>query len=1159
MNVNQTKASITTMLAFFICASAQANGPQFVQNNGQWPASVKHYVRVGNADIFFENDGLKLNVYNTELFSHKHEHSHTHAEVGNDAFGYAVQFVGSAGNVDVTGAGLLPHYRNYFLGNDPTKWAGKVPIYSSLHYKNLYQGIDLIYREDKGKLKYDVVVMPGGDASKFRMKYDGVKAIRIADNGNLEVTNPFNTITETAPIAYQEIGGKRVAVPCQFKLEGNEVYFHFPMGYDGEIELTIDPTLIFSSYSGSFADNFGFTATYDNNGNLYGGGIVFGANYPFVAGSYSSTFSGGIDMGISKFSPNGSALIYSTYIGGSGGETPNSMVVNSQGQLVVFGPSSSTNFPTTAGAYDQTFNGGVTVNYPSNGASFNGGTDIVVAVLSADGSQLVGCTFLGGSGNDGLNITTQLQYNYGDQFRGEVVVDDQDNIFLVSSTASIDFPATAGAIDNLIGGTQDAVVARFNPDLTALTWATYLGGSDSDAGYSIKLNPVNNRLYVVGGTRSNDMPLGPGGLNATFQGGQADGFLVRMNINGTIIQGGTYLGTSAYDQAYFVEIDFDGDVYVYGQSVGSYPVSAGVYSNANSKQFIHKLSPSLTTTLFSTVFGSGSSGVNISPTAFLVDQCKRIYVSGWGGTTNSSGNPAVSNTNNMPVTVDAQQSTTDGSDFYFAAFSEGATTLLYATYFGGANLAEHVDGGTSRFNPQGQIYQAVCAGCGGSDNFPTTPGAWSNANNASNCNLGVIKFDFDIEEVEVDITPTTPFEGCAPFQIQFDATSVLAETVEWNFGDGSPVSNDLLPTHTYLTPGTYSVTLVGTNASLCTGQVFRDSSVVTITVYPPAIANAGPDLEGCINQPLALNASGGVSYLWSPTTGLSNPSIANPTATIDAPTTYTVTVTDANGCEATDEMNIDIFTITAGPDTSLCPGQSIQVFVGGSGTTYQWSPTLGVSNPTIPNPTITMGDSLVYTVSVTSVSGCVAQAQVQLGSVAAPIAAFEAQFVPTCQGVRATFSNQSLNGGSYRWWLGDGTVTDTIAPIHTYPLGYGPLVSLVVTDPTGQCTDTVTVDYRSSWLGTDSLTVLYGNVLTPNEDGFNDCFAPGFVGDLYDCYRLKVYNRWGLKLFDYPDISDKECWDGRTKGGTLLEDGTYYYIVKVADEERTGWVLLKSH
>jgi hypothetical protein len=205
-----------------------------------------------------------------------------------------------------------------------------------------------------------------------------------------------------------------------------------------------------------------------------------------------------------------------------------------------------------------------------------------------------------------------------------------------------------------------------------------------------------------------NFPVTPGAISTTYNGGITDGFVSKLKNDGTSILNSTFVGTAAYDQTFFIQLDKDFDVYIVGQTLGVMPVSGGVYSNANSGQYIWKMTNDLSAQIFTTIFGNGNNSINISPSAFLVDYCENIYVSGWGGHI-LQGVP----TNNMPLTANAIQSTTDGFNFYLFVLSTNATSLLYATYFGGAQSQEHVDGGTSRFDKKGIIYQSVCAGCPG--------------------------------------------------------------------------------------------------------------------------------------------------------------------------------------------------------------------------------------------------------------------------------------------------------------------------------------------------------------------------------------------------------------------------------------------------------------
>ena len=236
-----------------------------------------------------------------------------------------------------------------------------------------------------------------------------------------------------------------------------------------------------------------------------------------------------------------------------------------------------------------------------------------------------------------------------------------------------------------------------------MVWSSYLGGREDDAAYAIQLDGQNN-VYVSGGTRSTNFPGTAGGVNPAFQGGFSDGFVSKINSDGNNLIQSTYIGTNDYDQSYLIQLDGDNNIYISGQTVGNYPVvpapGKSIYSNPGATQFITKLDNDMSQIILSTVFGSPNANrPNISPTAFLVDKCDNIYVSGWGGETNQENGGF---TDNMPITSDAFQSNTDGSDIYLIVLSRDAETLKYGTYLGGATgRGEHVDGGTSRFDRKG--------------------------------------------------------------------------------------------------------------------------------------------------------------------------------------------------------------------------------------------------------------------------------------------------------------------------------------------------------------------------------------------------------------------------------------------------------------------------
>jgi len=956
----------------------EAGEIEFVENSGQWPEQVLFRVDLNVGSFYLEKGGFMYSLVDMKAFRRGHDHHEPLPETVQ-AHAFRMTFVNARLNHESQGFEKSPHYRNYLIGNDRTKWASHVHSYQSVTYSSLYEGIDLKVYQYESHLKYDVIVAPNADPGLLQMYYEGMDGIQVLKNGDLELKTSVCSVFEKKPVAFQIIEGKRIEIPCEYVLDENLVTFRFPEGYNQSQELVIDPELVFASYSGSTADNFGSSATYDASGNLYGAGTSFGTGYPVTTGAYTQTAAGNTDIGISKFSSDGANLIYSTFIGGSAAESVNSLIVNENDELYLFGTSSSLDYPTSTNAFQTVNNQGPPVNWaisPVIGAPLGygiqhvSGCDIVITRLSADGSDLLSSTFVGGTHNDGLNPNTILSYNFGDPFRGEINLDDNGSVYVASSSESADFPTTGGAFQPTIGGSRDGVVFKMNPDLSNMIWSSFIGGSSTDNAYSIQLF-ANGEAIVGGGTLSSDFPTTQGTLNSSAL-GQADGWVARFSPNGSAVLASTLIGTDKHDQVYFVQIDPDGNVFVLGQSLGTVPIfPSTVYSNSNSAQFIQKLDGNLSNLMVSTTIGTGSGVVDFSPTAFLVSNCYQIFLSGWGGESNHIlGNATQSSTTGLPVTPDAFQANTDGSDFYLMMLDQDAEGLVYGTFFGGSSN-EHVDGGTSRFDKNGNVYQAVCAGCGNSNDFPTTPGAWSNTNNSQNCNLGVFKFNLNqiISVPEFNIL----LQNCDyPLEVEFFNNSTGANTFLWDFGDNE-TSTDFQGSHFYADPGHYEITLYASDSAGClvpdTGYAEFDIPV------PPEVEAFGSDTICALDTvPLNVVGVGIANYVWSPSNTLDNDSSTTVNAIPIETTDYIILATDSLGCTIADTVTVFVAappSSEAGENAYLQPGVAGELFADvAAGSTVEWSPPDGLSCTdcisTIANPL----ETTTYYLTVTDELGC---------------------------------------------------------------------------------------------------------------------------------------------------------------------------------------------
>jgi hypothetical protein len=459
-----------------------------------------------------------------------------------------------------------------------------------------------VYSQSK-HIKYDFYVAAGANPSQIEFEYTGIDRLYV-QQGDLHIEASTFGFIEKKPVAWQLIDGLKKNVTCAYALNGNTVKFIFPEGYDTCYPLVIDPLLIFSTYSGSTADNWGSTATPGEHGNLYSAGVTnhnLGGFFPATPGAFQTTTSGAYDVAILKYDSAGTDLLYATYLGGLHGESPHSLIMDKDENLWILGTTSSANFPTTVGAIDRSFNGGFTL---TNVIEYENGSDIFVAKLSKNGDELLASTYLGGSNNDGLNpANSPLVRNYGDELRGDIIVDAHGDVYISTVTSSNDFPGVNSFGLTYKGGVTDALIMHLNSSLTQLYWSALLGGSSADASHTIKLNDAGD-VWVAGGSNSTDFPT-TAGVYQPGLAGNADGWMAKLKADGSEIMVSSFTGTAQYNQVYFIDLDLDENVYVYGQTQGAFPITAGVFSNANSGQFLQKFDRDLTALSFSTVFGTG--------------------------------------------------------------------------------------------------------------------------------------------------------------------------------------------------------------------------------------------------------------------------------------------------------------------------------------------------------------------------------------------------------------------------------------------------------------------------------------------------------------------------------------------------------------------------
>lgn len=1162
---------------------------EFIRNEGQWTGPFAYRALVGSSNVFLQPDGFTYLLADAGNKEAVHAAHHGWREKATLRFhSYRMRFEGASSAPQIMGSKEQAWYYNYYLGKDPSRWKTGIHPCLAVDYKGVYPGIDLHVASDRGQMKYEWIVGAGVNPEAIRMRFEGTDGLSIR-GGKLTIKTSVGDVEELNPVVYQYGDDGRKEVACRYRLNGSVLSYDFPEGWDEKLPLIIDPTVVFCTLTGSTADDWGYTATYDGSGNFYAGGVAFGSSsaggtasgsFPTTTGAFQTTYAGGVndpnmatddthglglasDIAIMKLNSTGTTRIWATYIGGSDNEQPHSMMVDGSNNLVIAGVSYSTNYPTTLGCYD---------------ATHNGKADIVVTKLNASGTALLGSTFMGGAEADGVNFHGSeyrfgnLKYNYGDNARSEVILDRSANVYFTASTKSSNFPVTSTAYQSSLSGVQDAVVVKLNSTLTSLTYSTYLGGSQDDAGYVLALDTAQTHFYVGGGTQSTNFPSTGNAWRNSYQSGLADGFIARFQNSGSYsLLKTTFIGASGYDQVYGVQVDLENNVYAMGQTLGGgFPVTSGVYSNPGSSQFVIKLDDQLTTNIFSTVFGSSSSTTtNISPVAFLVDTCQNIYISGWGGNLGMNAAPGnapatIGSTTGMPVTPATitwpLKSTTDGSDFYFIVLAKNASSLLFGAFLGRAtttsSLGEHVDGGTSRFDRQGIVYQGICANCGGpgSTPFPTTAGSWATTVGSQNCNQGALKiaFQLGVPDALADAAPRA--RGCPPFTVQFQNNSTNAISYTWDFRDGSPADTAKAPRHTFVNPGNYNVRLIAYNPNACKT---RDTTFLTIIVDSNRIKSdftfrvldsCGPFRVSFTNTSQYSRLPGAIprtSFLWlfgdSTQDTRANPGVHSfPRSGV-----YTVRLimTDTGACNNPDTVTkvVDLssnFVRAAftGADT-VCqqtPLTFLNQSTNATGVTWYFG---DGKTSTANQPQHTYDSALTYTVMLvaTNPGSCnkrdTLKRTVQIDKL--PTADFIHDPIVPISNTPIKFTNLSQNADTYTWSFGDGRSSSDTNPSHLYRKT-GSYTACLYARTNRGCADTV-----CKTVAADVRTAIdLPTAFTPNGDGANDIL---FVrGGAIETMNLKIFNRWGQLVFESNSLNSG--WDGTFKGKPQEMDA-YGYIL----------------
>jgi hypothetical protein len=598
---------------------------QFERNQGQTDPAVSFFARTGGGAMFFTADGIAMTRHGRAV---------------------RLRFVAPNPGVQLQPGEETIAKTNYFVGNDPQKWRRDVSTFSGVTYRNLFDDVDLALVGEDKKLKGTYTIAPGSDAHSIAWKYDGARSTKIDKHGNLRVKlRGGDELMEEAPVAWQEDASGRQPVNARYVIR-NDGAIGFSLGaYDHSKRLTIDPTLTYSTFFGASNDDPAYKIALDCERNIYIAGYTNSLDFP-TKNPIQSNKADGYDNFITKLTPDGSTVLWSTYLGGSGPNNGNdllqSMTVDLDGNVYLTGNTYSTDYP-TVNAYQ---------------ATNHGGSEVFLTKIDNSGSTLIYSTYLGG-GN--------FEYAF------DIAVDANGCAYVTGNTISSDFPTTPGVYQSTFGGGGgDVYVTKLSADGKSLIYSTYIGGSDIDEARAIAVD-ANNNVIVGGVTASLNYPL----ANA-YQGiigGGRDVLVAKLNSTGSQLIFSTYLGGALDEQASAMTIDRAGNVYLTGRTMSAnFPTAplGGVFQPAIGSvtdAFVSKLSANGSTLMYSTFLGGVQTdygygiAVNDAGEAYAVGQTASL---------------------NFPQ-ANAVQAYGGGSDAYVTKFNATGTATIYSTYVGGGS------------------------------------------------------------------------------------------------------------------------------------------------------------------------------------------------------------------------------------------------------------------------------------------------------------------------------------------------------------------------------------------------------------------------------------------------------------------------------------------
>jgi uncharacterized protein (TIGR03437 family) len=663
----------------------------FQPNRGQAGRSVEFLARGPGYALLLQRDCIRVRLHNP---------SRAPAEL-------SMKLTGVGRLPPVRGERLLPGATNYFLGDNPARWRTGLPNYARARYPGVYPGIDLILYGEQGRLEYDFAVEPGADPSAIGLEFGGAEAVELGGEGDLLLRVAGGELRQHKPVAYQLRGERREFVESRFRLAGRRVSFEVGE-FDRSRTLYIDPVLSYSTFLGGSQSDAGNAIAVDAAGNAYVTGATQWTALATTPGAPQASNRGSFDVFVIKLNPAGNALVYATYLGGSGSDSGAGIAVDAAGNAYVTGRTSSFGFPTTPGALR---------------TSAAGSDDAFVVKLNPSGTALVYSTYLGGSGAD---------------FATSVAVNAAGEAYVTGATASSNFPLAGPIQADYRGGTgmlsSDVFVSRLNAAGSALVYSTYLGDTGNDQANGIAVDAAGN-AYIAGWTSSSGFPTTPGAYQ-TSGSSFDDPFVAKINPAGSALVYSTFLNGDFTSEASGIAVDPAGHAYVTGWTHStSFPTTPGAFQttfpqNASRVGFVTKMAPGGNGLVYSTLLGGRDS---TEGTAIAVDASGNALVAGH------------TDASDFPLVTPIQSTVSPAVSGFVAKLDGSGSSLGFSTYLGpsGLTYAESI-----AVDPSGNAY---VTGDTGADDFPTA-NAYQALNGGGLNDAFILKIDFAL-------TPRISVEG----------------------------------------------------------------------------------------------------------------------------------------------------------------------------------------------------------------------------------------------------------------------------------------------------------------------------------------------------------------------------------------------------------------